>query len=185
MNKIYTGIGSRSTPPNILTIMNDLAYYFASQGYTLRSGKAGGADEAFQLGAQRYYLNNIPLPTSENLMEIYIPWNGFRKEKLLDLWDIVPSNMKECQEIAATLHPAWAKCSQGAKKLHARNVCQVLGYDLNTPSDFVIFYAPEDKNGNVKGGTQTAVKLARQHNIPCVNMLHEDWKVKLRGILKI
>lgn len=184
MNKTYTGIGSRSTPPEILHKMNDLAHYFASKGYMLRSGKAGGADEAFQLGVQRYCLNNnrsIDL----RLAEIYIPWYNFKNPNLIDDWDIVPPNMKECQEIAATLHPAWGKCSQGAKKLHARNVCQVLGYDLNTPSDFVIFYAPEDKNGNVKGGTATAVKLARQHNIPCVNMLHEDWKIRLREILKI
>ena len=40
MEKIYTGIGARKTPPSILTDMVDLAYYLARNDYILRSGGA-------------------------------------------------------------------------------------------------------------------------------------------------
>lgn len=49
--KIYTGIGSRNTPPDILDIMFRLAGKLASEGYVLRSGGAQGADDAFEQGA--------------------------------------------------------------------------------------------------------------------------------------
>ena len=41
---IYTLIGSRETPPEILTLMTKFAYKAALQGYKVRSGGAGGAD---------------------------------------------------------------------------------------------------------------------------------------------
>lgn len=42
MNKIFTGIGSRSTPPEILEKMKAIAKFLSERGYTLRSGGADG-----------------------------------------------------------------------------------------------------------------------------------------------
>ena len=192
MEKIYfTGIGSRETPLPILNKMREVAYGLCQPRvgvqFVLRSGKAGGADEAFQLGVQ-YATNeqrNAYDVSIKEVAEIYTPWDRFKNNNVLSLWDYTPKGeqMVNCQRIAASLHPAWDRCSQGAKKLHGRNICQVLGRDLETPSSFVLFYAKEDRQGNVKGGTATAVNLARQHGIPTINMLYSDWEITFDKVL--
>lgn len=48
-------------------------------------------------------------------------------------------------------------------KLQARNSYQILGLDLNTPSNFVICWT---KNGKGSGGTGQAIRIARAYNIP-------------------
>jgi predicted Rossmann fold nucleotide-binding protein DprA/Smf involved in DNA uptake len=53
MNKIFTGIGSRKTPPEILAQIEKIAEIAAASGWTLRSGGAEGADTAFFAGCQR------------------------------------------------------------------------------------------------------------------------------------
>jgi len=46
----YAGIGSRSTPDNVLGIMEKLGIVLAKKGFILRSGGADGADKAFEKG---------------------------------------------------------------------------------------------------------------------------------------
>ncbi len=63
MSKYYAGIGSRKTPPEMMSLMTDLAARLEEQGWILRSGGAIGADSAFQLGVkdpdnQRIYTTN-------------------------------------------------------------------------------------------------------------------------------
>lgn len=183
--KTYTGIGSRNTPPQTLIEIQRVAEELWGKGYTLRSGKAGGADRAFQLGVQEALLHSDKF-TPPKEAEIYIPWKKFKGgEGLWNCWDI-SDWPDECYDIAKSIHPAWDKCSQGARKLHARNVCQVLGKDLESPSDFVLFCA-EEVNGKVKGGTATAVNLAREYGIPTINMYFirgKHWYLELDEILE-
>jgi hypothetical protein len=59
-----------------------------------------------------------------------------------------------------------------AKKFHSRNVHQVLGRDLKTPSDFVICWTAD---GGFSGGTGQALRIADDHGIPIFNMnVRED-----------
>ena len=44
---------------------------------------------------------------------------------------------------------------------------------MKSPVDFVLFWAPEE-NGVVKGGTATAVFLAREMKIPTFNLREEE-----------
>jgi hypothetical protein len=177
MNKIYTGIGSREVPENVFEAMSTEAYHLAGKGYTLRSGGAKGSDSAFQWGHECYYSDINAVITNQ---EIYIPWVNFKMEEYLSTSsNIIPQHLNTaCMEIAASVHPHWDKCSAGAKKLHARNVCQILGDGLFIPSDFVLFYAKE-VNGIVQGGTATAVNIARKFNVPTINMFYPDWSDKL------
>lgn len=169
----YTGIGSRETPAKILEIMFKCARWFSQNNYILRSGKAAGADCAFQLGVQ----------SVNGKAEIFIPWHRFSGDcRLSDKYDNIQGSNKEAEKIAMTIHPAWNRCSQGAKKLHTRNICQILGSDLKTPSLFVLYYANE-VNGKPQGGTATAVNLAKSYNIPTINMLHNNWKQEIRSIV--
>jgi hypothetical protein len=141
MNKFYTGVGSRSTPNHILEVMTNLAKKLATEGWTLRSGGAVGADSAFEYG--------VALVGGDK--EIYYA-NQANKASL---------------EMASTIHPAWHRCTDYVRKLHARNCFQVLGRDLRTPSSFLVCWT---LGGADVGGTRTAIVLARNHNIEVINL---------------
>lgn len=153
--KYYTGVGSRETPPEIIASMSSIAMTLAARDYCLRSGGAPGADTAFEQG----------VPPS-GAKEIFLPWRGFNGH---------PSPLftpsAEALAIAATIHPAWHRCSLGAQKLHARNVHQILGPKLDSPSEFVVCWT---KGGVTVGGTATVIRLALQHKIPVYNLGHPD-----------
>lgn len=176
--KAYTGIGSRETPDHILRLMHHTAAKLLGEGYKLRSGGAGGADSAFQAG-----LGMLTEDWERNsAMEIYIPWEGF-SGYTSDMPGIycIKGNMKtRAERIAKRLHPAWDRCSQGAKALHTRNVFQVLGADLESPSQFVICYAQPLGYGDfVKGGTATAVKLALESGSKVFNLFDLDDRTRM------
>jgi len=152
----YTGIGSRETPREVMITMYHFAIKLAEQGFRLRSGGADGANTAFECGAIK----------GLGAMEIYLPWVGFngRSSQFTR-----PSDA--AYDIASEIHPAWFKCSRGAKALHARNCHQILGMDLNSPSSFVVCWTP---GGKLVGGTRTALVLASLNNIPVFNLFNHD-----------
>mgnify|MGYP001759698676 CR=1 FL=1 len=163
----YTGVGSRDITDeewdNIAAVAKWLAQWFK-----MRSGKAHGADSAFEYG--------VSLSEYPDNKEIYIPWpkfegNEIEGEKIsLDRPDSV--NFALTLQYAREIHPAFDRLSQGAKKLHQRNIHQVLGRDLEhpVPSLFLLACSDEDKNGDVKGGTRTAWMLAKKFGVPCFNV---------------
>jgi hypothetical protein len=161
--KYYAGIGSRKTPEDVLDNMFDIASKLETKGYTLRSGGADGADDAFAQGTE--------------VSDIYLPWRGFN--------DVSGSKLNEAEawtyKIAEELHPAWSRCSQGAKKLHARNIHQILG-DAEDASlcEFVVCWTP---NGRMKGGTATAIKLAKSNGIKVYNLAKSKDVLELRDKL--
>jgi hypothetical protein len=156
---VYTGIGSRSTPLHVGFEMTATAIKLDNAGYTLRSGGADGADTAFEAGATK--------------KEIYLPWKDFNGH-LSPLYNIP----EEAFVQASKIHPAWNKLSDGGRKLHARNVQQVLGQNLKHPSMFVLCWH------NNTGGTMQAVRVAEAHGIPVLNMKESDWKERLDLLLQ-
>lgn len=183
----YTGIGSRETPPNVIDIMEDAGYRLARIGLVLRSGGADGADAAFQRGAQRYHKDCNMTQSPKTIAEIYVPWKNFKGgEGLLDIYNIdldtldkLNPEMKEMRwEWVKEVHGGWERLSQGARKLHERNIHQVFGEDLSnaylTSSKFVIYYAKETRSGNALGGTATAVNMAKKHGIRTLNLWKEE-----------
>lgn len=154
--KIYTGIGSRETPDSILQFMGNIGLTLAKYGWTLRSGHAPGADQAFEAGALM----------GKGKMEIYLPWGGFENAPKNDSRYLVIEN-QEAYEVAARFHPAWDRCRQGARKLHTRNVFQVAGADLSTATDFVVCWT---KDGKREGGTGQALRIAEYLQIPIFDL---------------
>lgn len=59
----YVGIGSRTTPPEIMEKFKQVSAYLYKLGFTLRSGAAPGADTAFDEGYE-----------GEDKKEIFLPW---------------------------------------------------------------------------------------------------------------
>lgn len=190
--KWYTGVGSRETPVDMQAIIRLLAYKLANMGYGLRSGGAQGADNAFQAGWWNARLDKVkeyPLESWDMRAEIYIAWSGFNglTKNCLSGNVYIPSGdiEKAAQQIASGVHPAWDKCSQGAKKLHTRSVFQVLGQDLETPSSMLICWAKTDNHGNPKGGTATAWNLAKAHNVPCFNLANPVDYARITKFLEV
>lgn len=154
---IYAGIGSRQTPDDVIDKMIALGKYMAEQGHLLRSGGADGADHAFEHGCDNAGGNK----------EIWLPWKGFNGSKSTFILANLPLlSIIRAEAIAAKLHPAWDRCMPPARRLHARNVLQVLGGDFKTPVERVLCWTPR---GEVVGGTATALKLAKQCDIEIVN----------------
>lgn len=157
----YAGIGSRQTPPEVLKQMTNVAKELESKGYTLNTGvtfggNKEGADKAFDDGA-----------TKKNL---FSPENQGARTKE--------------QAIAKEIHPNPNALTAGALKLMARNTNQVFGNDLNTPVDFVLFYAKETKGIRPEGGTGQAVEMARLKGIPTINLANPNWRVELDKALR-
>ena len=157
-NMIYAGIGSRKTPPEVITQMTEISNYLDGLGYKLQTGKTfndkeEGADEAFSKGASNKELFG---PEQANAQTI---------------------------KIAKEIHPAPQNLKPGGLKLMARNTYQIFGSNLDTPVDFVLFYAKEGKGIRPEGGTGQAVEMARLKGIPTVNMADNNWRVKLQEVL--
>lgn len=152
----YAGIGSRKTPNHILAGMTLLANQLEQRGFSLRSGNAIGADQAFQAGTTK--------------KEVHLPWpgynNGFTGKEF-----IVPMFINATMAIAARHHPAWDRLSQGAQKLMARNVTIILGHDLSDPVDFVVCWTPD---GKITGGTGHSIRIAKTAGIPVFNLANEE-----------
>ena len=152
----YTGIGSRQTPIELASQIRQIAIYMASHGgWHLRSGHAPGADTWFEEGCVMGCGSST----------IYLPWRGFNGSSspaYLDHFTI--DVLERARSIAEEFHPAWNKCNRGVRALHTRNVFQILGDDLATPSELVICWSPG------KGGTEQALRIARAYNIPIYNL---------------
>ena len=63
-----------------------------------------------------------------------------------------------------------------SKKFMTRNVYQVIGKDLESPSKFVVCWTPK---GEIVGGTAQAMKLAQKLDIPIFNLYNANTKNEL------
>ena len=70
-------------------------------------------------------------------------------------------------DIAAGLHPAWRRCSSGARKMHARNAAILLSASLDRPVHAVVAWTA---GGRVEGGTGMGIRIAQAHGIPVLNL---------------
>lgn len=162
---IYTGIGSRETPTEIMNLMTDTACYLSRKGVVLRSGGADGADSSFEKGA------------STGLKEIYLPWKYFNKNASR----LCGPYSAQHVEMARRFHPAWGRLSQGAQKLMVRNVAQIFGMDFERRTKLVICWT---KDGQASGGTGQALRIARAFEIPIVNLYFDSVASGIKNILQ-
>ncbi len=166
----YAGIGSRRTPNAILQQMKLIAKELAVNGYTLRSGGAMGADNAFERGsiAKEVYLTDGWYTESRGVQ----PYpDGLLQSAEKFVWDY---------------HPAPGRCSDYARKLLARNTFQILGLDLQSPSQFVLCWTPDgslDGRGRDSGGTGQALRVASARGIPVFNFAREGEMERLFAAL--
>lgn len=170
----YSGVGSRETPIEICNLMTKIASKLeqnSSFNYILRSGRAIGADKAFEKG----------IKNSKNKC-IYTIQN----------FDFSPENYEFCKsEILSVLDSNlnFDNYGKNAQILILRDVNQVLG-SKNTnleKSKFLIcwtkhanYYA---KPPNACGGTRFAVRIALKHGIPVFNLLIKEDRERIEKFL--
>jgi len=165
--KYFAGIGSRETPPGIEPMIEETCKILSKFGYILRSGGAPGADSMFE----KYFTGD---------KEIYLPWKNFNNNSSeLYIGSIPYDLIEESTTLAKKYHPNWSQLSDGAKKMMIRNSFQVLGYDLNTPVEFVVCWTV---GGKIQGGTGQALRMSKDLNIPIFNLYNKDClhKIKLQ-----
>lgn len=176
----YAGIGSRETTQDVCDDMTASARVLEARGFTLRSGFAGGADTAFELGT-----------TKDSLREIFAPWKGFGSnpnsphEK--KRWDQIARHeqitgqkftpakatllegamFNKAEDLAKPHHPKWDALGDGPRKMHTRNMGQVFGPKLDVPARFEMAYTVD---GKATGGTGQAIRVAEASGIPVLNM---------------
>ncbi|ASZ76425.1 hypothetical protein [Proteus phage PM2] len=165
-------IGSREIPTKLYNILIKGGKYISDQGVLGLSGGAPGSDYNFM---KEY---------SHDLRCIIIPNQGFNNHYRSKDVHVFTDFNKELQDKSANIirrfYPKLDSCSKTVKHLQCRNCMQILSPTLEDPVDSVIFWAPEDKFGNVSGGTRTAVYLARSLGIKTYNlnnfMIMEEFK---------
>lgn len=162
-SKIYTGIGARDTPEKVMAAMRNIATILARKKYILRSGGAVGADTAFE-------------DFAGDSKEIYLPYKNFNGNKS-HLYPATP----EAYEMAAKYHPKWKSLKSSHKDFHARNMHQVLGRDLTTPTEFIICWTSD---GKASGGTGQALRLAKSQDIMIYNLFNEVDQIRLHQFLE-
>jgi hypothetical protein len=170
---IYAGIGSRKTPIDKLGEMREIATYLAKLDWILRSGHAQGADMAFEEGCI----------AAEGKKEIYLPWNSFNGAYYNELYGyFVPPMTTSLMQMAAAFHPCWERCSYGARKMHARNGCQILGKDLKTLATMVVCWTEGGLGG---GGTGQAIRIANYYGIPVFDLATKDCMDRLTKFIEL
>ena len=134
--------------------------------------------------AQKAYSQAVDLGlASESQFEVYVADQyNIRRSTLPRKHLAIIRNkdlIAETERIASEVHPAWDKCNEWARGMHSRNCHQILGYDLQSPVDAVICWTP---NGNMVGGTVTAIRIALKYNIPVFNLGLKDKDNVLQSI---
>ena len=156
--------------------MYRLGIFLAKKNFILRSGGADGADTAFENGCNKI---------ESGKKEIFLPWKGFNGNE-----SILFEQLDYARIIANSIHPNFKNCRDTVKKLHTRNVHQILGQDLNTPSSFVVAWTPdgleyEENYSFESGGTGTAIVLACRNDIPVFNLKNKNSLLELMKFIGV
>lgn len=171
--RFYTGIGARDIPESYGRRLADICGLLSENGWGLRSGAADGSDTWAEEGHMRpkYKLNKFK--------EIYLPYKGFNghtSELYLD--NLKKVRVREAEIIASKMRRTRpVRERETVKQLFTRNVFQVLGQDLKTPSEFVVCYT---KDGTDRGGTGANIRLAKAWNIPVFNLYYDNIEAMIK-----
>jgi hypothetical protein len=168
--QFYAGVGSRETPPEVLDRMEQYGRWLRTGGFILRSGRAQGADQAFERGA-------------DSRSEIYLPWEDFEKDAAVSPHTYVTGSDEELDVYVDKFHPHPEYLKPGARKLMRRNTNQVLGRfpGRSLPSLFVLCWT---KDGSPGGGTGQAMRIASEYGIRIFNLHNPDADEELLQFLR-
>lgn len=181
----YAGVGSRQTPDHVLSWMRGLGSLLSSLGYRLRSGRAPGADLAFEAGC----VEQVAVDPAAAGADLFVPWAAFQSHIPLPADPRIrvhTSAPPQARDLVYDFHPAPDRLSSGAFALMARNTQQVLGPDLTQPARFVVCWTPdatEVRTSRQTGGTGMAIRIAFAYGVPVFNLGRPDAGERLAALL--
>lgn len=203
--RAFAGIGSRTTPPEALSLLRRASQLLVDGGWTCRTGGAEGADTACETGALEALQDDLrggPEPATHGRLEVYLPWPAFGRgrewyraaaaDPLLGPLNLTLQTepTPEAVALAGRVHPAWGACSGPARLLHGRNSHQVLGADLKSPVSVVLCWTPDGADGSPEhpvtratGGTGQALRLASLRKIPVLNVQRPEHRARVEAKL--
>ncbi len=168
-NDYFAFVGSREGHyEDDLKVIKEAGRLIADAGFGISSGDAIGTDRIFHEGCMEssnyHNLNH----------RIYVvDFNGNRGNRADFYGHFIDASKLEMRDeaikVAQSVVPHFNYIKPYAQDLQTRNVYQVLGSDLQTPVKALIYWAPPKGNLDdevVKGGTNTALQVAKLHNIP-------------------
>ena len=168
--KYVTFVGSRQTPSAIITQATKILFDYLRRGYVIRSGNATGLDSI------------VTTYCSEKEREIYLPYEDFNYKQFGKSMNnaFIPnrehwSNYQQAVEMVYQYHPLHNRVPEEHMKYLARDIYQVLGVDLKTPSEKVVCWTPDGAETAAEctrqtGGTGMAIRIANAFGIPVVNL---------------
>lgn len=166
-DKVNALVGSRRAPEHMIQLAVMIGRQLAQRNVKMLSGGAPGMDDAFERGyrsERRIDLCSIILPQTK--------FNGRRHDGKVyfSITDWYSNDlMVYADELVREIHPHYDALDGFSYWAHMRNCFQILGHDLESPVNDVIYWAPYSGE-EVSGGTRTAVMLARMFDIPDWNM---------------
>lgn len=155
----YAGIGPRVIPDYAVDLCKTVGKEMALLDWTLRTGNAVGADQAFAFGANH----------KNGRVELYLPWESYNKDfrSIIEhTYSIVSLDNEFLKTTASNCHPAWQLLSQGTKRLLCRTVQCLVGESGVNPVNCVIYFSQEE---NV-GGTGFTIRVAKSFGIQTLNL---------------
>lgn len=169
MYRRFAGVGSRKIPPHMAALMYQIGRALCDQHWKLSGADAIGSDQAFQEGVRsspcfKQVGFELFMPGLDRDRFKHAPEQGIYNAKLLP-------NYEQAQEIAFKARGSFDGLNDAGVALHSRNPYQILGLDLASPVDAMVFYAePIEGKSRVAGGTNTAYQIALEWGIRTINL---------------
>lgn len=179
MGLIFTGVGHRKGVPNrIRDKATMLTKWLCDRNVRLRTGDADGMDRIFREAA--------PI----DMVEFFAPLGRYNPHPNATI--IAPNNMAECPyrkavSITEFVHPAFHYLGDFERELHIRNVFELLGPNLDRPSDFMVCWTEDgavDRTTRKTGGTGQAIRIANKYGIPVFNLQRSDFESEFSKFIK-
>lgn len=161
--KTATLIGSREPPERIANIAIKIGRVLSDRGILAYSGGAPGMDSHFLFDY------------APERRRIILPENGFNGlySNGMDIIDYNELDTYKAADEARKVAGNFDYQNEWTQRRYARNAVQILRENLDSPTDFVLFWAIE-KDFCVKGGTAIATRLARLYGVPSFNLWKEN-----------
>lgn len=159
--KNYAGIGSRTLNDEERHFCKEVAFWLARQGWTLYTGAAPGADQAFAEGAlsgNGKVVLCLPWPSFE------YKWRGSLGKKEVSTILVDPLRHPEAFASVGKFHPNPEVLKDSMRRLHARNFLIV------QPTKFVLAWPRPGKFQGSLGGTGQGIRIAEDLGLTLFRM---------------
>lgn len=177
MHKGFVAIvGSREVPTDELDLFIRLGRTFTDIGLGDSSGDAFCSDRAGWWGARQSRAYS-EVGARIYLTESYKARKRAAEHPFFIIAEDYPEKWDMAKALAFSARGNFNGLNDYGIGLHTRNVYQIYGHWLDDPVKIIVYYAPvvgKVENEFVKGGTNTALQIAKQAGIPVrVNLATE------------